>query len=170
MSRAAISLDFSLIPNFSASEWPASSLAQMSADTILALGEVRNKLPKSHKITPSPLFAAHVRQAGNSRHSTKGGKRLSDATDCFMLTWAHLLDFWVEAQRNEHIGGIGLYVNRWFGDAVKKPITPMFHIDCRPERLLWICRTNPVNGGDEYIYLHANPKLFFEEMQKLAEM
>jgi hypothetical protein len=161
--RTAASLDWDLIKRFSTTEWPAGVLDDMAADVILALSEVRSALPADHRMQPSRLAAGHVRRSGGSRHSTLGGKRLSDATDIFVPGgWAHALAAWQEAQRHSGIGGIGFYVNKWLGSPLN--VTPMLHLDCRPDRLLWVCRTDPVAGGDQYIYLHSQPALFFEVM------
>lgn len=161
MARTAADLDWSQVNRFSASEWPPGVLAQMSPDIILAQAAVRDALPASHVFKPSPVARAHVRDAGTSRHSTQGGTRLSDATDTFIPGgWRQALDAWQEAQRHPGIGGIGFYVSRWLGSPDQ--ITPMIHLDCRPERLLWVCRKH--NGVDQYIYLHSDPKLFFEVM------
>lgn len=156
MSRAADTINFDAIKHFSANEWPAGALSLMEAKIILATAEIRAKLPADHRMKPSPLFAAHVRTSGTSRHSTQNGKRLSDATDIFMFDWAHARAAWLEAQRHEDIGGIGFYLDRWMGDPTN--ITPMLHFDCRPERMLWVCKDN------EYVYFHSDPRRFFTLM------
>ena len=158
--RNALDLHWPMLRRFSADEWPSGTLEQMAAEIILAVSEVRDALPADHTMQPSPLFGAHVRASGNSRHSTKGSMRLSDATDIFMLSWEHALAAWQEAQRHQGIGGIGFYVSKWLGSP--NQITPMLHFDSRPERLLWVCRKNPTTGSDQYIYLHSEPALFFK--------
>lgn len=162
--RAASTLDFSIVQRFKYSDWPATALEQMSADVILSLALVRDRLPATHKMYPSPLLGAHVRSSGASQHSTNGGAKLSCATDCFMESWRHLLDFLIEAQRCEEIGGIGLYTNKWRG--TKGNITPMFHIDTRDARVLWICCDTA--NGEEYIYFHRDPVRYFAELTKIA--
>lgn len=157
MSRAASTINFDSIKHFSANEWPAGTLPAMEAKIILALSEVRAKLPADHRMQPSPLFAAHVRTHGTSRHSTQGGKRLSDATDIFVPGgWGHARAAWLEAQRHEDIGGIGFYLDRWLGEPGN--IVPMLHFDCRPGRMLWVCK------GNEYVYFHSDPRRFFTLM------
>lgn len=154
----AIDLDWNAIARFSKSEWPSGALEQMDARVILALSVMRDSLPNDHAIKPSPIIGAHVRQHGTSRHSTQGGTRLSDATDFYIPGgWKQALAAWQEAQRVEDIGGIGIYLNRWLGSP--DAITPMMHIDTRPNRLLWVCHDGI--GGEEYVYLHSNPRRFF---------
>ena len=152
----ASQIKWSTIDHFSPGEWPVGVLDQMDSGVIFALDTVRNEAGVIMR--PSPVPEAHVRDSGASRHSTQGGTRLSDATDVFVWdSWEDALKVWQEAQRVPELGGIGIYVNRKWGEPM-----PMLHFDCRPDRLLWVCRTNPTTGKDQYIYLHSDPVLFFE--------
>jgi hypothetical protein len=152
--RKASELNFDSIRHFSKSEWPDGALEQMEAKVILTLAEVRAKLPADHRMQPSPVLAAHVRQAGNSRHSTQAGKRLSDATDIFIPGgWAHAHAAWREFTAHPDVGGLGWYLDRWVG--TPSNITPMIHIDCRPQRTMWVCT------GGVYTYHHTDPAEFF---------
>lgn len=154
----ASDLKWAAIDNFSPEEWPVGVLEHMDSSIILALEGVREE--SGIIMRPSPRPDAHVREYGNSRHSTKGGTRLSDATDVFVPGgWNDALKVWQAAQRCPELGGIGIYVNKQWGGRM-----PMLHLDCRPERLLWVCRTHPVTGRDDYIYLPNDPALFFEVM------
>lgn len=170
MSETAAQMNWGVIQHFSPGEWPGDVLGQMSPTIIHAVSDVRNRLPADHRMTPSPMERAHVRQHGTSRHSVQGGSRLSDATDIFMRGgWGQALVAWEQSLRHSAIGGIGFYVNRWLGHPGN--VTPMLHFDCRPGRVLWVCRanehhdpSNPNSSADEYIYLHANPRLFFQVM------
>lgn len=159
----ASNLKWAAIENFAPEEWPAGVLDDMSSDVIFALEHMREE--SGVRMRPSPVYGAHVREQGRSRHSTQGGARLSDATDVFVPSgWADALAAWQAAQRCESIGGIGIYVNRRWGEPM-----PMLHIDCRSDRLLWVCRTRPNAGTDEYIYLHNDPELFFKVLAKGME-
>lgn len=145
----ASSLDWSKVKFFTANEWPPGTLEHMSAELIQVLDEIRQKLPRGHAIEPSGLFEAHVRHThGNSRHETKGGSRLSDATDFFMQ-WGTVWDAWKEAQRHPKVGGIGIYFDSVTG-------RPFMHIDLRPERILW------VRHAGKYTYFNQNPIEFFK--------
>lgn len=146
----ATELDWSKIQRFKPQEWPVGTLPMMNANVIEALNKWRNMLPPSHAMNPSPLFEAHVRLSGKSRHSVEGA-RLSDATDVFIKP-EHLWDAWLAAQQVPEIGGIGLYLDT-------KPTT-MMHIDCRPVRLLWV----RVKGV--YTYYHNDPIGFFKALAK----
>lgn len=158
----ASEINWGAIKRFSAAEWPPGTLEHMDASVITALAAVRDSLPRDHAMTPSPVPAAHVRHIGSSRHSTQGGTRLSDATDVFMPGgWKQALAAWQAAQRVPEIGGIGFYLDKWLGSPGN--ITPMLHIDCRPDRLLWVCL------GNQYIYLHSNPEQFFLMMARAAK-
>jgi uncharacterized protein YcbK (DUF882 family) len=115
------------IREFSPDEWPDNVTEQMSP-TLFHKGLFPLRQLSGIPMTPSQLAAAHVRTEGQSRHSTHGGTRLSDATDIHVGTTQAMLNVFTQAQRIEDVGGIGIYfdTNR-----------PMFHIDMRPERLLW---------------------------------
>lgn len=150
---SARDLDWSEITHFSSSEWPEGVLDHMGEGIILALNDWRNSLPSSHSMTPSPLYDAHVRQTGTSRHSLEGGRE-SDATDVFVSN-EYIWDAWLAAQRIPEIGGIGVYLDT-------KP-SVMFHIDTRPDRLLWV----RLNG--EYIYFHREPNRFLKVMSEYTD-
>ena len=157
-------IDWPMVKRFDADEWPIidsgdhagdSVLAHMSPAVIEALVELRDALPADHVITPSPVWQAHVRYTGTSRHSLKiDGVRLSDATDVF-LAWRHVWLAWALAQRIQGIGGIGLYLDTHLGGQSM----PMLHIDTRPERILWV--RHAVQGEARYVYLHREPATFF---------
>lgn len=148
-------INWALTESFNPDEWPAGVLDQMHPDLFHnCLFPLREQ--SGVPMTPSPLAAAHVRTQGNSRHSTQGGKRLSDATDSFIPTHSASIIRWLTtAQRIPAIGGIGLYFDT-------KP-SVMTHIDARPERLQWI----RVEG--DYIYMHRDPSMYFAELAKQLE-
>lgn len=147
--KRAMDLNWSEINFFNAEEWPSGTLPHMSARLIYVLDEIRAKLPKGHTMQPSGLAEAHVRHThGNSRHETKGGTRLSDATDVFMQ-WNTVWAAWLEAQRHPEVGGLGIYFDSITG-------RPFMHIDLRPERMLW------VRHEGKYTYFHHNPIAFFK--------
>ena len=130
----ASELNWQEIPNFSPGEWPAGVLEQMDARVIQVLAAVRQRLPRTHRMDPSPVPGAHVRATGTSRHSTQGG-RLSDATDFFM-DWQHAWDALIALQAEPRIGGLGIYTDMmWSG---REGDRCMFHIDTRPERVEWV--------------------------------
>lgn len=145
----ATELDWSKIVFFSPGEWPDGTLEHMSAELIQVLDEIRQSLPPRHGMQPSGLYESHVRHTdGNSRHETKSGTRLSDATDFFMQ-WSTVWTAWLLAQRNPKVGGIGIYFDSITG-------RPFMHIDLRPERMLW------VRDQGKYTYFHKNPTEFFK--------
>lgn len=137
--RLASKIAFSALRYFSKYEFPAGVLDKMNANVILELNRLRERCPNDYAMTPSPLSRAHVR-TGNpndtSRHSTQGGKRLSDATDIFMDNFIHALYCWNEAKTMD-FGGIGLYFTKWIGS--RDNVKPMLHFDMREIRVRWIC-------------------------------
>lgn len=141
------------INEFSASEWPGNVIDVM-APRLFHMALFPLRIACGFAMWPSAFESAHVRPSGDSRHSTKGGTRLSDATDMHVRTYAQLMRVFMEALAIPAIGGIGLYFDT---------NTPMFHIDTRPERLVWI----RVDG--EYIYLNNDPIRFFIELGKALE-
>jgi hypothetical protein len=153
----AAELDWSTIQRFRAGEWPDGTLQHMDGRLIRVLDRIRNRLPKGHSMTPSPLRGAHVRESGTSRHSTQGGRRLSDATDIFMR-WSTVWDAWAECLRDPAVGGLGIYVDTFLGDATRT--RPMLHIDLRPERLMWVCWRVTSRVDPFYTYHHLNPLEF----------
>lgn len=138
---------------FSPAEWPFGVLDRMDSTVMRALFSLRKA--SGIVMRPSPVQGGHARDRGDSRHSTKGGIRLSDATDIFVGSLADLATVFRHAQRVQGIGGIGLYFDTRPG--------PMFHIDCRPDRLLWV----RVDG--EYHYEVNDPAAFYALLgQKLG--
>ena len=150
----AAQLDWKAIDRFSADEWPDGVLDRMDPQVIQTLANIRNKLPDDHAMIPSPVPAAHVRTTGESRHSTQGGKRLSDATDVFM-SWRHVWRAWMWAQRCVSVGGLGIYTDMKYSGEVGA--MAMLHIDCRQDRVVWVGHgRDPV----EYTYLVREPIKF----------
>lgn len=154
----ASELDWSTIGNFVPGEWPDGVLGYMDSAVITALQQVRSVLPDSHVIIPSPIARAHVRhEVSGSRHSTREGTRLSDATDFFM-EWRHVWRAWMHAQRNPLIGGIGIYTDMlWAGQQGK---LAMMHIDLREERLVWVAWRESPRHDMQYCYLINEPIRF----------
>ena len=167
---ALAAIDWAETTRFDPDEWPMiesgehagdSVLAHMSPAVIEALVDLRDALPADHVINPSPVWQAHVRYSGTSRHSLElgGSARHSDATDVF-LAWRHVWLAWALAQRIQDIGGIGLYLDTHLDGKSR----PMLHIDTRPERLLWVRYT--IQGEPRYVYLHREPATFFSVIAK----
>ena len=150
----AAQLAWNGISHFDPSEWPGDVLERMDPQVIQTLSTIRNHLPDDHAMIPSPVPAAHVRTTGESRHSTQGGSRLSDATDVFMA-WKHVWRAWMWAQRCASVGGLGIYTDMRYGGEVGA--MAMLHIDCRPGRIVWVGHgRDPV----EYTYLVSEPIRF----------
>lgn len=127
-------------------EWPKDTLQHMTRSLFVhAVFPLRaiSDIP----MWPSSLKEAHVRESGKSRHSTKYYTRLSDATDMHVKTIKQMIEVMNHAETIDAIGGIGVYFNT---------NTPMFHIDMRAGRLVWIC----TNKGD-YIYRENDPVAFY---------
>ena len=142
------------IPQLQPHEWPDGVLEHM--DPAVLNAAVNLRLDSGVPMTPSPLFGAHVRTEGNSRHSTKGGTRLADATDFFIPSHtASIIKILQAAQRMPEIGGCGLYFDT-------RP-SVMMHIDCRPERLEW------VRIGGQYIYLNKDAAMYYAEIAAQLE-
>lgn len=158
MSNAA-DLNWDNIKRFTPGEWPPGVLNHMQGRIILALSSLRNSLPADHRMTPSPLVAAHIRDTGTSRHSLTGG-RLSDATDIYMDQWEHAYAAWEKAVSHPEIGGVGFYLDKWLGRPGN--VKPMLHFDGRKEKMLWVCHR--VDGRDVYVYHHRDPALFHQLM------
>lgn len=146
-------IDWSRTTHFKPSEWPAGTLERMEPELLHAVFELRKRCGAS--MIPSPLYDAHVRTTGTSRHSTQGGKRLSDATDIFVTSWPGVWKAWNEALKLP-FGGIGLYADTQLG----KPM-PMLHLDMRPERVMWVRHSKT-----EYVYFNNNPMAFFAAINK----
>lgn len=143
------------IPELQPHEWPAGVIEDMDPllfnDCLFPL-----RIASGVPMAPSPLVEAHVRTKGSSRHSLKGGQRLSDASDLFIpserTAVAKVLR---EALRISQIGGIGIY---WDTNP-----SVMIHVDHRPERVLWI----RVDG--DYIYESSDPAFFYKELSHQLE-
>jgi hypothetical protein len=173
----AANLNFSKLRSFSAAEWPCgiwnekeemisadSVLEEMDALIVLLLNRLRNSLPASYAIYPSPVPRAHVRyENGRGRHYLCRGKRRSDATDFFM-SWAHVWLAWQEAQRILEIGGIGLYLDTEYDGR----ITPMLHIDAREKRLLWVSVVE--KRKRIYVFHESEPVRFHQIIAKYGRV
>jgi hypothetical protein len=150
----ASEINFDQLLYFSKSEWPENTLDCMDANIIYTLADVREALPESHGFYPSPVTRAHVRIRGSSRHSINEGLRLSDATD-FFVEWKYAWDAWNEILRNPEIGGAGIYTDMMFkgteGDYC------MFHIDTRPQRIVWMSWREDRHHKNKYVYLTRDP-------------
>ena len=114
-------------------EWPGDVLDELEAGVVMVMSDIRtgSRAP----MWPSPLTGGHVRTGGNSRHSTHGGERLSDAIDYF-VRWADAARVLEVARRHPAVGGLGIYdsmmLNGEPGDHC------MFHIDTRQDRVCWV--------------------------------
>lgn len=139
------------IPQLQPHEWPAGVIEHMNPELFnKVVIPLRQKSGVS--MTPSPLVEGHVRQDGTSRHSTKNGTRLSDATDLFIPSTKQAVFSILRHAQSVPAGGIGLYFDT-------QPST-MVHVDMRSQRLLWL----RVNG--EYIYEANNPEFFYQTLLK----
>lgn len=142
------------IPELQPTEWPSGATEYMDPKILRAAVDLR-KL-SGVAMTPSPIYEGHVRQEGNSRHSTKNGERLSDATDFFIKSdVSSVYRMFQSVLSIPSIKGFGLYFDT-------KP-SVMVHIDCRPDPLEWL----RVDG--EYIYAVNDPCLYFSELAKQME-
>ena len=141
------------IPELQPDEWPLGVLEQMDP-ALLNNAVIPLRQMSGIAMTPSPLAEAHVRSEGESRHSTKRGTRLSDATDLFIDN-SQAANMWRWAQQVTDIGGFGMYFDT-------NPST-MIHIDTRPDRLLWI------RVGGAYIYEHRDPAFFYTQLGRQLE-
>lgn len=149
------------IKEFSPSEFPEGVIKSMSVSLFENVLFPFRKL-FGHSMTPSPLAEGHVRsKLTGSRHSTRCGTRLSDATDQFIpSTQKAVYDALRASKGVPTLGGFGLYFD------TKHSV--MLHLDERPDpRLDWL----RVNG--EYIYEHKTPELYYKtlvcEVSKLPE-
>lgn len=137
-------------------EWPKGVLEQMDASVIEALFELR-KLANV-PMTPSSLADAHVRQDGNSMHSTKGGTRLASATDIHVKTYENLMKVMSVVEKIPAITGFGVYFDT---------NTPLFHIDTlREQPLMWVAFKG-AKGKREYLYRENNPHAFYKKLGEL---
>jgi hypothetical protein len=149
-----MNIDWTTTPYFKPEEWPDGTLEHMDGKLFEELFKLRAVSKKP--MTPSPLYSAHVREVGNSRHSTQNYTRLSDATDMFLYSWKDAYTVWLQAVSMD-FGGIGLYVDTVLDG---KP-RPMIHLDMRPNRILWIR-----HNKNEYVYYHKDPQKFLEILSK----
>ena len=92
------------IPELQPDEWPNGVLEQMDP-ALFANAVIPLRQMSGIAMTPSPLPEAHVRHEGESRHSTKRGTRLSDATDLF-INGSQAAEMWRWAQQVTDIGGL----------------------------------------------------------------
>jgi len=141
------------IKHFSPKEWPViedgalagdNVLEHMDPELVVKLDRLRDAI--GSPLHPSPVWKAHVRYTGTSRHSLYvTHDRISDATD-FFVDWDAL---WLaqDLARKFFSGGIGIYLDVEYRG---RP-WPMMHCDLRPEPLRWV-RENGV-----YTYLHQSP-------------
>lgn len=145
------------IQQFSASEWPGNVTEQM-APSLFHRCLFPLRIACGFPMWPSQFETAHVRDFGGSRHSTNGGARLSDATDQHVSTYGRLVEVFHQAQQIKAIGGIGIYFDT---------NTPMFHIDERSDRIMWLRVTEVDEDGNNkqrYIYYHHDPIQFYIEL------
>lgn len=159
----ASELDFNTIKNFLAHEWPEGVLEHMEADVIRVLQSIR--FAAGYPVIPSPVPGAHVRHSySGSRHSTKNGTRLSDATD-FYCEWPHAQRVWHTILGHPGVGGAGIYTDMMLrgteGDAC------MFHIDLRPTRVVWVAWRQDRNSPMNYVYDKAEQQRILQERGKL---
>lgn len=141
--------------SFRPNEWPENTLQFMSRDLFVhAVFPLR--AASGIPMWPSRLAEAHVRKFGASEHSTGYGSRLSTATDMHVKTYHDLILVMKYADKMELIGGIGIYFDT---------NSPMFHIDTRKDKLMWI-RTNK----GEYIYREDDPVLFYTTLGKELQL
>jgi hypothetical protein len=139
------------IPELQPTEWPTGTIEKMDPKILNAAIDLR--IESGVSMTPSPIYKGHVRQNGNSRHSIKEGKRLSDATDFFVKSDVKSIYRIIQSIKNiPEIRGWGVYFDT-------KP-SVMFHIDCRPDCLNWL----RING--KYIYAVNDPSLYYYELAK----
>ncbi|AFV51106.1 hypothetical protein MS_027 [Vibrio phage VPMS1] len=139
--------------NMQPHEWPKGTLDCMNAALFTRIVFPTRKAA-GVAMWPSSLYGAHVRPDGNSRHSTKGGTRLSDATDMHVKSHRDMILVFNALQANKEVGGIGLYFDT---------NTPMIHMDNRSQRIMWL----RVEG--EYIYAHKDQVRFYKELGKVLE-
>jgi len=153
-----------ITPRLSKDEWPEGTLERMNFRIIQLLSELR--VLSGVPFFPSPVAGAHVRESGNSRHSTKEGLRLSDATD-FFCAWEGAEIVLRKAKRIYGIGGIGIYTDAIFRDS-SEGTWCLFHIDARPERLEWVGWRESVKHKTQYVYSHTNPREYHRILAERA--
>lgn len=151
---------------FSPEEFPEGVLSQMDSRVIAALFDIRNALPASCPLWPSPLYGAHVRNDDTgSMHSLNHGRNLSRATDFFCnRSQANLV--WLTTLMQPRVHGVGIYRNSLFKGSVNDFC--MIHLDVRPHssRAIWVAdRENP-SEPFTYYSLNKNPREFTEVLAK----
>lgn len=137
-------------------EWPGDVLDKMTPSIFRTAVIFREAT--GCRMTPSPDPEAHVRWIdGASRHAigADGMSRLSDATDLFLLDNKDAATAWRLGQRVAGIGGFGIY----FDTVLNGEKRVLFHIDSRPDRLMWICpsRDRTVEKRSYIYYRDDNP-------------
>jgi hypothetical protein len=142
--------------NIQPEEWPQGTLEHMDSylftDCVFPLRK-KSRIPMS----PSSLYGAHVRHDDSgSRHSTKEGTRLVDATDVHVSSNSRMVALMNYAESIPTIGGIGIYFDT---------NTPLVHIDRRPNRLVWLCYKE--DGKRVYLYRENDPIKFYKKLGEL---
>ena len=142
-------------------EWPRNTLDNMTDSIIKTAKLLRQK--SSSPMVPSPDPEAHVRfKNGTSRHDVgvDGSMRESDATDLFLINNIDAARVWNCALAIPEIGGLGIYFDSQVGGQKRV----LFHIDNRPDRLMWVCPSRKRSKESRsYIYFREdNPSAFLE--------
>lgn len=164
MKASALDWGRDVTHRISPNEFPAGVLDHMDAQVILVLSDLREDV--GLPLMPSPIYGAHVRQTGGSRHSIDGGSRLSDATD-FFCSWGAAWKYLDAARRHPQIGGIGIYTDMLFNP---RGLTPnegdwaMIHIDLRPAHLEWVGWREDRSKPTQYIYLARSPLDYYKTL------
>lgn len=138
-TMSAISLDWKskVTPRISQHEFPSGVLEHLDAGVVLALSHLRTTVGKP--LYPSPIYGAHVRhRVSNSRHSTRDGRRLADATD-FFVAWEDAWAYLEAAELHPEVNGVGIYTDMLFRSG-PEGTWAMIHIDTRPaeRKLDWV--------------------------------
>ena len=139
-------------------EWPTGVIKHMAPKIISTAKQLR--LKSGAAMVPSPDPEAHVRfTESGSRHSVYEDK-LSDATDLFLVSNDDAARVWNCALSMPDIGGLGIYFDAQLNGKMKI----LFHIDNRPDRLMWVCPSrNRAKEKRSYIYFREdNPSVFLE--------
>lgn len=142
-------------------EWPGNVLQYMTSRIISTAIKLRDKT--NAPMIPSPISEAHVRfKTGTSRHDvgSSGTMRKSDATDLYLGRNSDAPKVWRIAQAMSEIGGLGIYFDTIYNNEPRI----LFHIDNRPDRLLWLC---PLRDREKekrtYVYYRDdNPGVFLD--------
>ena len=142
-------------------EWPDIIVDHLSEGIFDTAFEVRTVT--GCPVVPSPVPGAHVRfseynenvPGKGSRHNVglNGETRKADGTDLFLVRNSDARRFWKAAQQVESLGGFGIY----FDTKLAGEPRVMFHLDRRPNRLLWVC---PNTAHREYVYQPNGPLHF----------